>query len=55
MSDKVCSVCGAPAPVLGERESPGTSMRRAYFCGEPKCAPKEPGWTMYELSKQERA
>lgn len=49
-----CVCCDQPASFMGERESPGTSMRRAYFCGDAKCAPKEPGWTMYQLSKQEQ-
>lgn len=50
-----CSACGEAATQLGERNAPDASDKRRYFCDSPKCAPKDGGWTLYPLTKEERA
>lgn len=50
-----CTNCENNATRIGERESPGVSLQRRAFCSDPKCQPKEPGWVLYDLSKEEQA
>lgn len=47
-----CAVCDQTARVLAERDQPGQPKARRYLCGEPKCDPKEPGWTKFPLEAE---